>query len=109
MSLQLPEAGRLKPASVFNPKGHLTGKNPLATTVIDLTHDCPSELNWRPIKRVPELKPPEPILKDKINLKEWEQQQINEYLKWCFDRRIIDQEVYKRFQLNGESIRMATS
>jgi len=62
----------------------------MSSTVIDLTHDCPSELNWRPIKRVPELKPPEPILRDKINLKEWEQQQINENLKWCYDRRIID-------------------
>jgi len=61
------------PATVFNPSGHLNGKNPLATNVIDLTHDCGSEITWKPIKRVPELKPPELILKDKINLKEWEQ------------------------------------
>lgn len=73
VTIKLPEAGKLKPATVFNPKGHITGKNPCLTTVIDLTHDCPSELAWRPIKRVPELKPPEAILKDKINLKEWEQ------------------------------------
>ena len=69
----LPKAGIHSPASVFNPTGQISLKNPMSSTVIDLTHDCPSELNWRPIKRVPELKPPEPILRDKINLKEWEQ------------------------------------
>ena len=72
LTLKLPEAGKQKPATVFNPKGHITGKNPCSTTVIDLTHDCLSELSWKPIKRVAEQKPPEVILKDKINLKEWE-------------------------------------
>ena len=35
------------------------------------------------------------MLKDKLLLKDWEQTKVNESFSWIYDRRAIDQEVYK--------------
>ena len=55
---------------MLDPTGKM--RNPMAVECIDLTHDCPVELHWRPIIRVPDKKPLENVLKDKILLKDWE-------------------------------------
>jgi len=74
--------------SVFDPTGK--AHNQMATNCIDLTHDAPLELYWRPIIRAPEKKPGENMLKDKLLLKDWEMTQINEFYSYIWDRRILD-------------------
>jgi len=64
------------------------------------------EYNWRPIKKTYDRVPPAGIMDDRILLREWEQEQMNEYYKNMYDRRNIDLDVFKRFQANGEIIKM---
>lgn len=42
-------------------------------------------------------------------LKEWENAAINEQASWLYDRRNVDQDVFRRFRENGDVINMATS
>jgi hypothetical protein len=58
---------------------------------------------------VPEEKPPENVLKDKLLLKDWEQTKVNENFSWIYDRRAIDQEVYKKYQNQGDEMKAALS
>jgi len=44
----------------------------MSTSLIDLTHDCITELYWKPIIRKPEPKPADNVLRDKLLLKDWE-------------------------------------
>ncbi len=106
--MQAQEASLGQGLSVLNPLGRkdVQIKNRMATSVIDLTHDVIHELYWRPIERKPEEKPPDNVLKDKLLLKDWEQTKVNENFSWIYDRRVIDQEVFKRFQLLGETIKI---
>ena len=76
-----------KGGSVLDP---LDRHNPMATNVIDLTHESIHEIYWKPIVRKPEPKPADNVLKDKLLLKDWEQTQVNEYFSWIYDRRAID-------------------
>ena len=55
--------------SVLDPKNNHS--NQMAMNLVDLTHDCPIELIWKPIVREPEKKPLENVLKDKLLLKDW--------------------------------------
>jgi hypothetical protein len=80
--------------------------NPMCQNIIDLTHDTIHEYYWKPIIRKPEEKPAENVLKDKLLLKDWEQTKVNNYFDWIYDRRAIDQEIFKRIQTNGEAIRI---
>lgn len=77
----------------------------MALNVYDLTHDVIHELYWKPIVRKPEEKPADNVLKDKLLLKDWEQTLVNENFTWIYDRRIIDQEVFKKFQMLGDTIK----
>lgn len=43
---------------------------------------------------------------DRVLLREWEGEQMNEYYRNVYDRRNIDLDVFKRFQANGEIIKM---
>ena len=47
----------------------------LSAKLIDLTHDVVPELQWRPIFKTYDKIPPQPILEDRILLREWEQEQ----------------------------------
>lgn len=49
--------------------------------------------------------PPDIIMKDRILLREWEQEQMNDYYKNIYDRRNIDLDVFKQFQAQGEIIK----
>lgn len=82
--------------SVLDPTGKM--KNQMATSCIDLTHESPIELYWRPIIRAPEKKPAENVLKDKLLLKDWEMTQINDFYSYIWDRRILDGEIFRRFK-----------
>ena len=46
--------------------------NQMGKQMVDMTHDCPLELYWKPIKREAEKKPTQQMLKDKLLLKDWE-------------------------------------
>ena len=46
------------------------------------------------------------IMRDKILLREWEVDQLNEHFKLLYDRRALDVEIFKKFQANGEIIKM---
>ena len=82
--------------SVMDPTGKMI--NQMATNCIDLTHESPIELFWRPIIRAPEKKPAENVLKDKLLLKDWEMTQINDFYSYIWDRRILDGEIFRRFK-----------
>lgn len=49
--------------------------------------------------------PADNVLKDKLLLKDWEQTKVNEAFSWIYDRRVIDQEIFKRFQTLGDTIK----
>ena len=80
----------------------------MSSKVIDLTHDTlPEHANhWRPIQKTFDRVPPQGILEDRILLREWEQELQLEYFKFVYDRRNLDLDVFKRFQGNGEIIKM---
>ena len=78
----------------------------LSSKVVDLTHDTLPEYNWKPIKKAYDRVPPAPTMDDKVLLREWEQEQLMEYYKNVYDRRNIDIDVFKKFQANGEIIKM---
>lgn len=44
-------------------------------------------------------------MKDRVLLREWEQEQMNDYYKNIYDRRNIDLDVFKQFQAQGEIIK----
>jgi hypothetical protein len=58
--------------SVVNLQSKADNLHGFSTNIIDLTHDTIHELYWRPIVRKPELKPADGILRDKLQLKDWE-------------------------------------
>jgi hypothetical protein len=74
---------------------------------VDLTHDTVPETKWRPIEKFVEKVPPVPILNDRVLLRDWELDVINEHSSFGYDRRQIDQDVFRRMQAQGEIIRMA--
>ena len=78
----------------------------MATKVIDLTHDSLPEHHWQPIRKRFDKVPAASIIEDRVLLREWEQEQVNHYYRNIYDRRDIDIDVFKRFQLNGEIIKM---
>ena len=78
----------------------------LSSKLIDLTHDTVPEKKWRPITKVFDRVPPQPILEDKILLREWEQKQQDEHYDFIYDRRKIDGEVFKKLYDQGEHIKM---
>ena len=79
----------------------------MSSKVIDLTHDTLPETTWRPIDKTFDRVPPQGILGDKVLLREWEQELQGEYFKFVYDRRVLDMDVFKKFQANGEVIKMA--
>lgn len=80
----------------------------MSSKVIDLTHDTlPEHSNsWRPIQKTFDRVPPEGILMDRILLREWEQELYAENIKYVYNRRDLDADVFKKFQANGEIIKM---
>ena len=72
--------------------------------MIDLTHDTLPELSWRPIEKTYDRVPPEIIMKDKILMKEWEEDMKNEYYRGIFDHRRIYEDVFKAFRKQGDEI-----
>ena len=51
--------------------------------------------------------PPQAYLEEKSKtlLKEWEAEQQAEYYKFVYDRRNLDADVFKPFQINGDFIK----
>ena len=78
----------------------------LAAPVMDLTHDVAPEHTWKPIKKAWDKLPPQPVMDDKIFLREWEHDLQNEYFSKIFDRRTYDIDVFKKFAVQGEIIKM---
>ena len=76
-------------------------------TIIDLTHDCLPEKEWKPVRHEPEKIPPLTIIKDNVLLRDWEQTLVNEWYSYVYDRRIIEIECLRKFITNGEIVKMA--
>lgn len=79
----------------------------MSSKLIDLTHDTVPEKQWRPIQKTFDRVPPQAILMEKVPLREWEVEQQNEHLKFVYDRRDLDIDVFRKLQANGEIIKMA--
>ena len=79
----------------------------LGSKVVDFTHDTLPEMNWKPIQKTWDRVPPQAYLEEKSRtlLKEWEAEQQAEYYKFVYDRRNLDQDVFKPFQINGDFIK----
>ena len=79
----------------------------LGSKVIDFTHDTLPETNWKPIEKTFDRVPPQFYLEEKSKtlLKEWEAEQHAEHYKFVYDRRGIDVDVFKPFQINGDVIK----
>lgn len=89
------------------PKEENRRAHQLSARVIDLTHDTLPEEHWRPIQKTYDKIPPQNILEDRILLRDWEIEQQNEYYRFVYDRRLIDVDVFRKLQQNGEIIKMA--
>ena len=72
----------------------------------DFTQAVSIERNWLPIVRKPDAVPDNLIIQNKVQLKEWELNQNNLHMANLYDRRIIDQEVLRRFRMQGGTIQM---
>ena len=77
--------------------------------MVDLTHDTfpNNDTKWRPIQKTYDRVPPIAVLEDKTLLREWEIEQMLEYFSYIYDRKNVDFEVLRRFQAQGEIIKMA--
>ena len=78
----------------------------MAAKVVDLTHDTAPEKAWHPIKKAWEKVPPVPIMKEKVLFYEWKMDVENEHYKNRFDRRLVDIDVFKKLNQQGEIIKM---
>ena len=78
----------------------------MAAKVVDLTHDTAPEKAWHPIKKAWEKVPPVPIMKEKVLFYEWKMETENEHYKNRFDRRLVDLDVFKKLNQQGEIIKM---
>ena len=89
------------------PKEENRRAHQLSARVIDLTHDTLPESKWRPIQKTYDKVPPQNILEDRILLRDWEVDQQHEHFSYVYDRRMIDADVFRKLQQNGEIIKMA--
>ena len=88
----MPDGRKIRTEQVL-PRDHA-----MAANIVDLTHDALPENNgWRPIKKEYDRVPPEPVLRDKLLLREREMEQANEYFTKVYDRRLLDVDVFKKF------------
>ena len=53
--------------------------------------------------------PAQAVLEDKTLLREWEMEIMDDYLRHVYDRRLIDMDVFRKLQANGEIIKMAVN
>ena len=79
----------------------------LSARLVDMTHDTLPEVKWRPVEKRVDKIPGQQILEDKVLLRDWEQAVMNEFFSFVYDRRFIDQDVFRRLQAQGEIIKMA--
>ena len=56
----------------------------------DYTQATSDEVIWRPIVRKPDPVPEMLILKNRVQLKEWEVNQNNIFHSYIYDRRVVD-------------------
>lgn len=75
--------------------------------MFDFTHAPNSETFWKPIVRKRDPVPDNSLLNNKVQLKEWEMNLNNQFHANIYDRRVIDQDVLRRFRMQGGSIQMA--
>ena len=74
--------------------------------MVDLTHDTLPEKDWRPIQKTFDRVPPQGILDDRVLLREWEFEHLQEYYKKVYNKTNVEIDVFKKFQANGEVIKM---
>ena len=69
----------------------------LAAKVIDLTHDTMPDRDkvWKPIMKTWDKIPPQPVMNDKIFLREWEHDVQDQHFSKIYDRRHVDIDVIK--------------
>ena len=67
----------------------------MQSKVIDMTHDTLPEIEWRPIKKIPETIPPPDIISDVQKLAHWEYSNNKEHFKFSYDRAYVDNLVLK--------------